>query len=83
MARGYATMNNLSEVLAELHNIVADNSKYTTWTVSSPHLVMLWERAQELERDACLKRADIALLGAQRSLRNRVLKAIRTGDEHD
>jgi hypothetical protein len=48
-------MSNLSEVLSELHNIVADNSKYTTWTVSSPHLVMLWERAQELERDACAR----------------------------
>jgi hypothetical protein len=76
-------MSNLSEVLAELHNIVANNSKYTTWTVSSPHLVMLWERAQELERDACLAKADIALLGAEKALRNRVLKAMRTREKAD
>ena len=72
-------MTNQNEVLAMLHDIVADNRQYTTWTVSTPHLVMLWERAQELEREACLARADTALLGAERALRNRVLKAIRTG----
>ena len=42
------------DVLAILHNIVAENRKYTTWTVSTPHLVMLWEKAQELEREACI-----------------------------
>jgi hypothetical protein len=72
-------MTDQNEVLAMLHDIVADNRQYTTWTVSTPHLVMLWEKAQELEREACLARADTALLGAERALRNRVLKAIRTG----
>ena len=72
-------MTNQNEVLAALHDIVAANRQYTTWTVSTPHLLMLWEKAQELEREACLTRADTALLGAERALRNRVLKAIRTG----
>jgi len=48
-------MTNQNEVLANLHDIIAANRQYTTWTVSTPHLVMLWEKAQELEREACAK----------------------------
>jgi len=81
MARGHAAMTNQNEVLASLHDIIAANRQYTTWTVSTPHLVMLWEKAQELEREACLAKADTALLGAERALRNRVIKAIRTREK--
>ena len=83
MARGHAAMTTQDEMLKALRKAVAENQQYTTWTVSTPHLLLLWETAQEtaqeLEREACLARAGTALLGADRALRNRVLKAIRTG----
>ena len=44
---------NQNEVLAMLHNVVAENQQYTTWTVSTPHLVMLVEKARQKELDAC------------------------------
>jgi hypothetical protein len=74
-------MTDQYEVLDALRAIVAENSPFSTWTVSTPHLVMLWEKAQELERQACLARADTALLGAERALRNRVIRSIRKGDK--
>ena len=45
------------EVLSALHKVVAENMNYTTWTVSTPHLVALVNLAIEQEREAC---ADIA-----------------------
>ena len=45
------------EVLSTLHRVVAENMNYTTWTVSTPHLVALVNLAIEKEREAC---ADIA-----------------------
>ena len=45
------------EVLATLHRVVQENKHYTTWTVSTPHLVALVNLAIEQEREAC---ADIA-----------------------
>ena len=53
-------MTDQNEVLAALHDIIAANRKLTTWTVSTPHLVLLWEKAQELEREECAKIADVA-----------------------
>jgi hypothetical protein len=44
-----------TEILAMLHNIIANNTHYTTWTVSTPHLVALVNQAVELEREACAK----------------------------
>ena len=41
------------EVLATLHKVVAENMNYTTWTVSTPHLVELVNLAVEQEREAC------------------------------
>ena len=43
------------EVLATLHKVVAVNMNYTTWTVSTPHLVALVNLAVEQEREACAK----------------------------
>ena len=43
------------EVLATLHRVVAENMNYTTWTVSTPHLVALVNLAIEHEREACAK----------------------------
>ena len=43
------------EVLKEMHNVIAGNQNYTTWTVSTPHLVELVNRAIKAEREACAK----------------------------
>jgi hypothetical protein len=45
------------EILAALREVVAANNQYTTWTVSTPHLVALVNLAIDREREAC---ADIA-----------------------
>lgn len=42
------------EVLAMLHTVVAENQQYTTWTVSTPHLVSLANKAVEKERSHLL-----------------------------
>jgi hypothetical protein len=46
------------EVLSMMNNIIAENRRYSTWTVSTPHLVMLVNSAIEAEREACAKVAD-------------------------
>lgn len=43
------------EVLKELRSVIADNQNFTTWTVSTPHLVELVNRAVLREREACAK----------------------------
>ena len=43
------------EVLAKMNNIIANNRHYSTWTVSTPHLVMLVNSAMEEEREAIAK----------------------------
>jgi len=43
------------EVLKELHSVIAGNQQFTTWTVSTPHLVELVNRAVLREREACAK----------------------------
>jgi hypothetical protein len=39
------------EVLATLHRVVQENKHYTTWTVSTPHLVALVREVIEQERE--------------------------------
>jgi bacteriorhodopsin len=46
------------EILEALHKVVAENTHYTTWTVSTPHLVLLVNLAIEQEREACAKVCD-------------------------
>jgi hypothetical protein len=46
------------EVLAALREVVAANNQYTTWTVSTPHLVALVNLAIDREREACAKVCD-------------------------
>jgi hypothetical protein len=65
------------EILEALHKVVQENKHYTTWTVSTPHLVALVKLAIEHEREACANTAGLALLGADKALSDRVLKAIR------
>ena len=43
------------EVLATLHRVVQENKHYTTWTLSTPHLVALVREVIEQEREACAK----------------------------
>jgi hypothetical protein len=46
------------EILEALHKVVQENKHYTTWTVSTPHLVALVNLAIEHEREACAKVCD-------------------------
>ena len=46
------------EVLKELRDVIAGNQQFTTWTVSTPHLVELVNRAVKAEREACAKVCD-------------------------
>jgi hypothetical protein len=46
------------EVLATLHRVVQENKHYTTWTLSTPHLVALVREVIEQEREACAKIAE-------------------------
>ena len=41
------------EILDALYKVVQENKHYTTWTVSTPHLVALVKLAIEHEREAC------------------------------
>ena len=43
------------EVIKALRQVVEENTHYTTWTVSTPHLVLLVNLAIEHEREACAK----------------------------
>jgi hypothetical protein len=43
---------NQDEVLATLHRVVQENKHYTTWTISTPHLVALVREVIEQEREA-------------------------------
>jgi len=46
------------EILEALHKVIQENKHYTTWTVSTPHLVALVKLAIEHEREACAKLCD-------------------------
>jgi len=41
------------EILEALHKVIQENKHYTTWTVSTPHLVALVKLAIEQEREEC------------------------------
>lgn len=44
-----------NEMKVKLHKIIAENSEFTTWTISTPHIMMLVQQAIEEEREACAK----------------------------
>jgi hypothetical protein len=46
------------EIVKSLKEIVAQDIGYTTWTISTPHLVSLVNKAIDIEREACAKIAD-------------------------
>ena len=41
------------EILQTLREVIEEADNFTTWTVSTPHLVELVKRAVEAERDEC------------------------------
>ena len=41
------------QIIQTLHKVVAENQNFTTWTVSTPHLVGLVNHAIAAEREAC------------------------------
>jgi hypothetical protein len=43
------------QIIQMMKKVVAENQNYTTWTVSTPHLVALVNHAIEVEREACAK----------------------------
>jgi hypothetical protein len=43
------------EILEAMRKVVEENTHYTTWTLSTPHLVLLVNLAIEQEREACAK----------------------------
>lgn len=43
------------EVLQTLRKVIAESDNFTTWTVSTPHLVELVKRAVEAERERIIK----------------------------
>ena len=43
------------EVLKELRSVIATNQQFTTWTISTPHIVELVNQAIKQEREACAK----------------------------
>ena len=46
------------EILEALHKVIQENKHYTTWTVSTPHLLALVKLAIEHEREECAKVAE-------------------------
>jgi hypothetical protein len=46
------------EILETLHRVIQEHKHYTTWTVSTPHLVALVKLAIEHEREECAKISD-------------------------
>ena len=46
------------ELTTVLKEIIANNQQYTTWTVSTPHLIALVNKVVADEREACAKLCD-------------------------
>jgi len=42
-----------NQMKVRLHKIISENSEFTTWTVSTPHIMLLVKQAIEEEREAC------------------------------
>lgn len=46
------------ELTTVLKEIIANNTHYTTWTVSTPHLIALVNKVVADEREACAQLAE-------------------------
>lgn len=67
---------NAEQVAFMLHEAIDQNREYQSWHCSTQHLMTLVERVVAEERVACAHAASLALLGADKALSDRVLKAI-------
>jgi hypothetical protein len=65
------------EVIQLMRKVIKESEYYTTWTVSTPHLVELVERAVEAEREACAKVADEYANGLERNYSEIIADTIR------
>ncbi len=61
------------EILEALHRVIQEHKHYTTWTVSTPHLVALVKLAIEHEREECAKVCEEPWQGSPKE----IAKAIR------
>jgi hypothetical protein len=65
------------EILGALHKVVQENKHYTTWTVSTPHLVALVKLAIEHEREACVRAIEDQIAWDMDDPESTAIKAIR------
>jgi hypothetical protein len=71
------------EIIKALRKVVEENTHYTTWTVSTPHLVLLVNLAIEQEREACAKVCEQTNDGTPYNLAEACAEAIRARGNHD
>jgi hypothetical protein len=69
------------EVIFRLKSIVHGNQQYTTWTVSTPHLVQLVNDAIEAEREACAKLCESLPMQQEIDVRDQCAAVIRARGE--
>ena len=69
---------NAEQITFMLHEAIDKDREYKSCHVSTQHLMTLVEMVVAEEREACANTASLALLGADKALSDRVLKAIRT-----
>ena len=74
---------NAEQVAFMLYEAIDQDREYKSWHCSTKHLMTLVERVVAKEREACANTAGLALLGADKALSDRVLKAIRARGNHD
>ena len=68
---------NAEQITYMLAEAIDQDREYKSWHVSTKHLMTLVELVMAEEREACANTASLALLGADKALSDRVLKAIR------
>ena len=68
---------NAEQITFMLAEAIDQDREYKSWHVSTKHLMTLVEMVVAEEREACANTAGLALLGADKALSDRVLKAIR------
>jgi len=76
-SKGKHMTYNAEQITYMLAEAIDQNREYKSWHCSTQHLMALVERVVAEEREACANTAGLALLGADKALSDRVLKAIR------
>lgn len=70
---------NETQMRAELIRIIENNNQFTAWTVSTPHIMMLIDKAVQEALEKASERAWLALVGKGQDwkVRQAVSEAIR------